>query len=48
MIDWSKYSGKIIPSGDLEVWTITYYGFHRFVNDPFTALLKALCEQEGL
>jgi len=49
MVDWCKYHGKIMPSGDLWIWKIPYFEFHApiFIDDPFTALLKILCEQEG-
>ena len=50
MIDWSKYYGSVMPSGELWVWRIPYYEFHtpEFTDDPFTSLLKILCEQEGV
>ena len=50
MIDWSKYHGCIMPSGELWIWKIPYYEFHtpEFTDDPFTSLLKTLCEQEGV
>lgn len=49
MVDWCKYHGLIMPSGDLWVWKIPYVEFHtpNFIGDPFTALLKILCDQEG-
>ena len=48
MIDWGKQHGEIMPDGDVWIFSIPYFEHHqpKFKADPFTALLKALAEQE--
>ena len=50
MVDWKKYYGEIMPSGDIWIYQqpIQRGRSPKFIGDPFTALLKALCEQEGV
>lgn len=47
-VDWNKQHGKIMPDGEIGIFSIPYFEHHqpKFKADPFTALLKALAEQE--
>lgn len=47
MVDWSEVNVDIWADGKISFWESGYEGDTK-KTDPYTALLKALCSQEGL
>lgn len=47
MIDWDIWKARVNDTGQLVITQVKIDGLC-FICDPFTALLKALCKQEGV
>jgi hypothetical protein len=60
MVDWNKFHQELYgPDGDIAIYKVPFIEYNEemgipvkdhplIVSDPFTALLKTLCEQEGV